>query len=282
FLEKDVAVFTPISLEHTKILGATPREIAVSKSGIITRGCVAVLAPQKDSGVKDVIADRCKAVGAELVDVATRYKIAEVDGDDQGQNFVLNSPSASMPLAISMLGYHQIENAATAVAAFDALGSRGVRICKSAVQAGLAAVKVPGRFEVLRRAPLVVADGAHNQESMQALTKAIKDSLSFRRCIFVVGVHQDKDLKGILATLRPLMDRLVCTRSRSLRAMPPDSILSLAGALGCNGYSTNSVSEAMEFALAIARPEDLVCVTGSLAVVAEVRELLTLSAAART
>src|SRR4030095_2047769 len=116
--------------------------------------------------------------------------------------------------------------------------------------------------------------GAHNQESMSALCTSIKESFSFERCICVLGMHQDKDLPGILSALLPSVDRLGCTRSTSLRAMPSDAIRSSASALGYNGFRTNSISEAMELALGLAHPQDVVCVTGSLAVVAEARELL--------
>ncbi|HEY9871756.1 MAG TPA: cyanophycin synthetase [Candidatus Obscuribacterales bacterium] len=272
FAAKEVAVFTPISLEHTKILGATPAEIARNKAGIITPGCTVVLARQNDPGVKAVIAERCRAAGADLVCVDECYAATEVKLADGRQSFVLTGPGGPRRLEIAMLGAHQLDNAAAAAAAIDALAMRGLAVSEHDLRAGLAGVMVPGRLEVLSGAPLVVADGAHNGESMQALCRAIRESFSYRRCIAVLGVHQDKDLPAMLAALKPLADRLVCTRSRSARAASPEAILALAGALGHHGYLSGSVAEALELATALARPGDLICVTGSLSVAAEARE----------
>ncbi len=274
FTRKDVAVITPISLEHTRILGASPAEIAASKAGIITPGCVAVLAPQKDRSVKEVIARRCSTVGADLVYVEEQYEFRDITRSAGGQSFILSGPQGCRRVDISMLGRHQIENAATAVAALDALVAGGIGIAAEAMRSGLGEVRIPGRVEVLSQAPLVVVDGAHNVESITALSTALRDSFSFRRCIGVLGVNQDKDLEGILGALRPLVDRLVCTRSKSLRAMPPDAVLSRAGSLAYNGYTTSSAAEAMELAVGLANSEDLVCVTGSLALVGEARALI--------
>lgn len=272
FAAKEVAVFTPISLEHTKILGATPAEIARSKAGIITPGCTVVLARQNDPAVKAVIEEGCRAAGADLVRVDECYAATEVKLAHGGQSFVLNGPCGPRRLEVAMLGAHQVDNAAAAVAAIDALAVRGLVVSEQNLRAGLAGVRVPGRLEVLSRAPLVVVDGAHNGESMQALCRAIRESFAYRRCIAVLGVHQDKDLPGMLAALKPLADLLVCTRSRSARATSPEAILASAGPLGHHGYLSGSVAEALELAAALARSDDLICVTGSLSVAAEARE----------
>lgn len=272
FATKEVAVFTPISLEHTKILGATPAEIARSKAGIITPGCTVVLARQNDPEVKAVIAEHCLAAGADLVCVDECYAVEEVKLAHECQSFLLTGPFGPRRLKIAMLGAHQLDNAAAAAAAVDALAKRGLAVSEHDLRAGLASVAVPGRLEVLSRAPLVVVDGAHNGESMQALCRAIPESFSYKRCIAVLGVHQDKDLPGMLAALTPLADRLVCTRSRSARAASAEAILAAAGPLGHHGYLSGSVAEALELAAALARSGDLILVTGSLSVVAEARE----------
>ena len=270
----EVAVITPISLEHTAILGNTPAEIAKDKSGIIKQGTTAVVAPQKDSAVLEVVAARCDEVGAKLLDVAALYQYEVLEKHPFGQSFRLIGPNGERLMRTPMLGRHLVENAATAVAAAEAIRARGFTLTEQAIVDGVAHTRVPGRLEVMGQKPLIVADGAHNGESAQALATALKEYFEWRRCFLILGCNRDKDVREIGFKLAKLAELIVCTRFENPRAMDPYQMIQEVGFLGPAAVAEESVTNALDTALSHATEEDLICVTGSLYVVAEARERL--------
>lgn len=268
----EVAVITPISLEHTAILGNTPAEIARDKAGIIKQGTTAVVAPQKDPAVLGVIGERCEAVGAKLVDVASLYQYEVLERFPFGQSFRLIGPNGERKMRTPMLGAHLVENAATAVAAAEAIRGRGFTLSEQAIVDGIAHVRVPGRLEVMSQRPLIVADGAHNGESAAALATALKDYFNWRRLFLIIGCNKDKDVREIGFKLARLCELIVCTRFANPRAMDPYQMIQEIGFLGPPAVAEETVGDALDTALSHANEEDLVCITGSLYVVAEARE----------
>lgn len=284
FDTKDLVIVTPISLEHIEVLGASQSEIATNKAGIITAGCTTVLAPQKDASVRSVIGRQCHLVGADIVDVGSRpFKLKTQSHDLSGQNFTVESPLGNMELKVSLLGAHQVTNAATAAIAAKVLAKKGVPISDQNINDGLAAASIKGRFEVISgggkggnsTTPTVVLDGAHNHESAAALASTLKTLFKTNKCIFVVGVNNDKNINAIWRELHPISKTVISTRSQSARAMDPKEIAN-AVSFQSNplSASTDSVPEAIELAFKSAEPDDIVCITGSLYVVAEAREYL--------
>jgi len=270
----DVAVITPVSLEHTAILGSTPAEIAKDKAGIIKGGAAAILARQRDPEVGSVVRARCQAVGAELTEVGLSYEAVGKEKFAYGQSFVLIGPSGERQMRTPMLGQHQIENAATAVAVAEALRARGHEISESAIIDGIAHARIPGRLEVMGQAPLIVADGAHNAESAEALANALKSYFEWRRCFLVIGTLADKDVRAMGFKLAAMCELIVCCRLRSPRSMDPFAMIQEIGFLGPAAVAEESMGDALDTALSHAEPGDLVCITGSLYAVAEAREQL--------
>jgi dihydrofolate synthase/folylpolyglutamate synthase len=270
----EIAVITPISLEHTAILGNTPAEIAKDKAGIIKSGTTAVLARQQDPAVLDVVRDRSEEVGATVLDVASLYHVEALEKHVFGQSARLTGPSGDRELRTPMLGHHQLENAATAVAAVEALRQRGVAISDTAIADGIARTRLPGRLEVMGQGPLIVGDGAHNGESAAALARALTEYFEWRRCFLVIGTHGDKDVRAMGFQLAKLAEMIVCTRFRNPRAMDPYQMIQEVGFLGPMAVAEESVPAALETALSHAEPDDIVVITGSLYVVAEAREHL--------
>lgn len=271
FEAPEVCVITPISLEHTAILGDTPAAIARDKSGIIKRGSVCVLARQRDPAVIEVVRERCEAVGAELVDVAANYSTTVRERFPFGQSFVLEGPTGRLDMRTPMLGVHQAENAATAVAVGHALRARGHAIDDRAIVEGIAHTRIPGRLEVMGQKPLIVTDGAHNAESAEALARALKEYFHWKRCFLVLGAMRDKDVSGMAMKLARLAEMIVCCRFENPRAMDPYQMIQETGFLGPAAVAEESVADGIETALSHAGPDDLVCITGSLYVVAEAR-----------
>ena len=274
FEETEVVVITPISLEHTTILGDTPAAIAKDKAGIVKSGTVCVLAPQKDPEVGGVVLERCREVGARLIDVAADYEVIPGEKHVFGQAFQVRGPEGTLDLRTPMLGRHLLDNAMTVVAAADAIVALGNTIDRTSVVEGIARTRVPGRLEVMGQQPLIVADGAHNGESAAALAAALKDYFEWQRCFLVLGVTNDKDVRAMGFQLARLAELIVCTGFRNPRSMDPYAIVQEVGFLGPAAVAEESVPAALETALSHATPKDLVCITGSLYVVAEAREHL--------
>lgn len=268
----EVAVITPISLEHTAILGNTPAEIAKDKAGIIKAGSTAVVAPQQDPAVLDVVRERCIEVGATFVDVGALFEVVVQEKHPFGQSFRLIGPNGERAMRTPMLGYHQLQNAATAVAAAEAIRARGHTISEQAIVDGIGHARVPGRLEVMGQKPLIVADGAHNEESAEALARALKEYFNWRRCFLVIGCTRDKDVRGMGFKLARYAELIVCTQFRNPRSMDPYQMIQEIGFLGPPAVAEESVPDAIDTALAHAEEDDVVCITGSLYVVAEARE----------
>ncbi|WP_322796574.1 folylpolyglutamate synthase/dihydrofolate synthase family protein [Tepidiforma sp.] len=274
FEATDVAVITPISLEHTAILGPTTTAIAKDKSGIIKRGTTAVVAPQRDPAVLEVTRARCEEVGAELVDVRALYTVEPGEKHPFGQAFRVRGPAGEYAMRTPMLGRHQLDNAATAVAVAEAIRAQGFTLSDRAIVEGIARTRVPGRMEVMGQRPLIVADGAHNGESAEALAAALREYFSWKRCFLVIGVTRDKDLRSMGFQLARLAELIVCVGFRNPRSMDPYQMIQEIGFLGPAAVAEESVAAGLETALAHANEDDLVCVTGSLYVVAEAREVI--------
>lgn len=173
---------------------------------------------------------------------------------------------------IPLLGEHQLANATTAVAVADLLPGLGVHISEEAIAQGLRQVRWPGRLEVLSRAPLLVVDGAHNADSAQKLAAALRRYFQYERLILVFGASLDKDIDGMLRELLPFAHRVIVTQAQHPRATEVPSLREAFLAQGCEPLSSRDVAEALDCALELAQEQDLICVTGSLFVVAEVRE----------
>lgn len=284
FKTKEVAVITSISLEHTAILGKTTAEIAANKAGIVTPGCICVLAPQRDAIVKEVVASMCKERGAELIDVAQSCQFDSVERHLEGQTFTWHNAGLTDEFSTHLLGDHQLENAATAITVAKILKSRSVATSTSAISEGLANVALPGRFEVLpyhvpgkdEGSRTVILDGAHNQDSARALAKTIEQIFPDRKCVFIIGTNRDKDIIAIWNELSCLTRTLITTSSDNSRAMNPGEIIERIKSQNFNPalhyHSATSIDEAFDAACRSTGKSDLICVTGSFYLVAEARQ----------
>jgi dihydrofolate synthase/folylpolyglutamate synthase len=270
--EKAVCVITPISLEHTIVLGDTVGKIAAEKAAILRPGTTLVMALQPYPEAAAVIRATAEELGAPLLDVGETYSAQRLSWDLTGQSFRLAGPGCSWELRLPLLGAHQVENAATAVAAIDALRSGGVVVSEESIEEGLSQLSWPGRLEVLRDKPLIVVDGAHNGDSARRLRQALRDHFSFGRAILVMGVSGDKTIAAMAEELAPVTHLLIATRSQHPRAAEPEAVAAAFAARGVASETCPTVAAALDRARALAGRDDLICVVGSLFVVAEARE----------
>ncbi|MDP6141895.1 MAG: folylpolyglutamate synthase/dihydrofolate synthase family protein [Dehalococcoidales bacterium] len=270
----EVCIITSISLDHTGVLGDSLTQIAAEKAGIIKLGAVVITSPQTDEVAK-VIEKVCLERGAELVRVGSDVTWQEPDFEVKGQLFKVNGKLASYRLSLPLLGHYQLENAAAAVAALEALTTKDFNISRSDIISGLAKVSWPGRLQVVSRSPFVLIDGAHNPASARSLRQSIKYYFKdFNRAILVIGTSVDKDIAGIVSELCPLFDKVIVTRSRHPRAMAAPLILAEFRKHGVKPRITETVPDAVLLAQAQASPRDLICITGSLFVAGEALEQL--------
>lgn len=263
-----IAVITSISLDHAEVLGDSLAKIAGEKAGIIKPGALVISAPQPKD-VACVIEEVCRHNGVSLITVGRDVTWRKVKSDLSGQFFEVKGKAGSYKLIIPLLGEHQLENAAVAVAALEALDIGAKDIAR-----GLAQVQWPGRLEILRHEPLFLADGAHNADSANRLRETIEKYLHFDRLILILGASSDKDIAGIVGELAPMSSLVIVTRSRHPRALEPASLLEELEKQGVKGELAESVSSAAERAMEMAGPRDLICATGSLFVAAEAREYI--------
>jgi dihydrofolate synthase/folylpolyglutamate synthase len=230
-----------------------------------------VSAPQSDEA-RAVIEDVCRRQGAPLTMVDGDWTWEAGHANLEGQTFAIrHGEDVVAGLWLPLLGEHQLENAATAMAALSLLRGAGVEVSDAAIRDGFRSVRWPGRLEILGRAPLVVADSAHNGESAAKLVAALRALLDFRRLIVILGVSSDHATPELLVTLLSGADLAIATRSRHPRAASPAWLQQRAGDLGLELEVSDTVPRALDRALADAGPADLICCTGSVFVAAEAR-----------
>ena len=271
FDEKAACVITAIGLEHTAVLGDTIAQIAGEKAGIVISGTTVVMAPQRESAA-DVIRQVCAESGATLLEVAKTCAIGQVRHNRDGQDFRLRTPQATYKLNVPLLGRHQLENAAAAVLALESLAPHGVEIDEATLQQGLKTVRWPARIEVLRRRPLVVADGAHDRDSARALVRTLREELGRSQAALLIGCSGDKDVESLADELASFATQVFATRSRNPRAMDSRRVAQAFVDREVPTMVEESVGAALDAALA--EPGDAIVVCGSLFVAAEAREHL--------
>jgi dihydrofolate synthase/folylpolyglutamate synthase len=268
-VKANVCIITSLSLDHTEILGDSVAKIAAEKAGIIKPGCTVISSPQTREAA-EIIEQVCHQQKVRLIQVGKDITWHRTSGDLYQQSLVVHGRAGNYDLTIPLLGDHQLENAATAVAALEALAYLGTRISAKNIAQGFSQVSWPGRLQILRREPMIVVDGAHNAYSMGKLTEAIKRYFHYNKCFIIFGTSCDKDIPGMAQELKPLADHIIVTSSSHPRAA---STLILAGEfakLGVKVEIADNVSGALCQALALAKKTDLVLATGSLFVVSEV------------
>jgi dihydrofolate synthase/folylpolyglutamate synthase len=262
----EVCIITSISLDHTEVLGDTLAKIAAEKAGIIKPGCPVVSSAQAEEAA-EVIRETCQRKGARLVSVGSDIAWRKLDSNLSGQSLEVQGTKGSYRITIPLLGAHQLQNAAAAVAALEILG-----LPRKGIESGLAKTNWPGRLQILRRRPLLVVDGAHNRDSASKLKEALKEYFHFDHLILIIGTSADKDVSGIIEELAPLANSVIVTRSRHPRATKPEVLVGEFARVGVKAEVAEDIARAAAKALKRAGRKDLICATGSLFLVGEMIE----------
>ena len=275
-----VEVITPIARDHERWLGHELTQIAAEKAGIITEGSTVVIAEQVEE-VAAVLGREVAARGARAVVENRDIAVVARDLAVGGQVVSFHGLGGRYEdVFLPLHGAHQAHNALLALAAVEAfLG--GSALAADVVERAFAAVESPGRLEVVRRSPTVLVDAAHNAAGVEALVAALREAFGFTRLVGIVGLLADKDAEAVLGGLEPVLAEVVLSRSASPRAMDTDVLADVArDVFGPDRvHVAERLDEAIDLAVGLAEATGEVhgtgvIATGSVTVVAEVRQLL--------
>ncbi|WP_319408649.1 folylpolyglutamate synthase/dihydrofolate synthase family protein [uncultured Desulfosarcina sp.] len=265
-----VSIITNISLEHKNYLGNTIAAISGEKAGIIKPG-IPVVTGVTQKSARAVIEKTAAGQSAPLFMKGRDFHVRRT-ADDRFSYFGMDHRWAGM--RTGLMGNHQLDNASLTLAACELIMRGHARLSKDHIQSGLAQNRWPGRLEVVSQKPYVILDGAHNLMAARRLGRYLQDALAGRRITMVAGILEDKPYESILKDLVAPCSRLIITRAKIDRSLPPETLEAAARPLIDDIQIIADVGDAVRHAIATSRPEDAVCVAGSLYVVGEAKAAL--------
>ena len=280
-VQSAVSVLMPIGLDHMEYLGETIEEIARTKSGIIKPESHVVLAAQEPE-VARILLEKVVEKSAIPYREGIEFALTKRDIAVGGQLISVRGVHGEYTdIYLPLYGAHQAANAAVAVATVEAFV--GVKLDEELVRAAFASVSSPGRLEILHRDPTVIIDAAHNPHGATALAATIRNEFDFESIFCLLGILVEKDVKGVLKALEPVVDRLIVTKSDSPRALPVAELFAEAVLVFGNDRVfkeddlNSAITYAMEQATLINQVSDgvsAVVITGSVVTAGSAREIL--------
>ncbi len=262
-----LSVITGISLEHTDFLGDTVEKIAAEKAGIIKEGCPVLFGGEGIA--EDVISARAAELFSPYYKV-DRSVLGNISSTLNGTSFDFGERRG---LCLSLLGLYQPQNAANVLTAIDILKSEGYCIPEMAIYKGLEKAEWHARFEIIKREPLVIFDGAHNPEGIEVATKSVKHYFGDRKVVILTGVMRDKDYRYIAGRLAEIAVSAYTVTPDNPRALDADEYAKVLSEKGVLAKGMATVTEALECAICDAheRESALVCL-GSLYMYKEITD----------
>ncbi len=264
-----VSVITSISLDHTAILGDTIEKIAAEKCGIIKFGAQTVAYPFQAPEAMAVIKKTCDERCCNLT-VPNISRLSVKDEKLEGTLVSYNGIDFALPLA----GEHMVYNACTAIEAVRALSKLAVDIPDEAIAAGIGCSIMPGRLELIKKRPVVILDGGHNEGCAAALSDFIKKHLQGKRIIMVSSMMADKDYLAYLSAVAPFAQTFIATRIDMPRALSSEELMKNAMEYCSNCYDIPDPAKAITAAKNIIQPDDALIVCGSFYLAGAIRDNL--------
>ncbi|RLL44902.1 bifunctional folylpolyglutamate synthase/dihydrofolate synthase [Oceanobacillus piezotolerans] len=263
-----LSIITSIGYDHQAYLGDTLPEIAGEKAGIIKEGRPVILYPQEKE-TEDVILGVASEKNSKVV-IPDFSQIKLIEKSLEGQTFDYKD---CKQINISLLGEHQLKNAALVIEAIESIRAEGFKIDGAALIRGLAATKWPGRFEVIKQRPTVIIDGAHNIDSVRTLMGNLTTYFHDKRMIAIFGVLKDKDVSQMIEEVSSRIQTFITVTPDSPRAMLAGELADELRDKNLNAISSESYEEAVELALKMANTEDIICSFGSLYYIGSIRRV---------
>ena len=267
-----VAAITSIGFDHMDVLGETLEEIAMEKAGI-AKADVPLVAFIEDEGARRVVFEAAEHAGAPVIDAGEVAKVEDVRLSRDGQSFAVVTPRARYDISTPMLGEFQRRNTATAIAVVEALPP-AFHASVEQVESALASLTIPGRMEYYPGHPSVLFDIAHNAEKADHLVRSLQEHFPDRRFTFVIAIGESKDAHEILRQFATLPAKFIFTSFEiaGRTAIKPQRLATIAESLGSWGRVVQLPIEAMEIARRTSAADEIIVVTGSTFIVAEIRE----------
>ena len=272
-----VTAITPVGMDHQQYLGDTLAKIAAEKAGIIKRGVPVVIAPQ-EKGALDVILARARELDAPTIVAGDNCQAALIDNPviiDRGKyRITCQNDRLKVDAKLNLRGLHQTTNAVTAIAISQQLIEAGWEISSDAVNSGLRSVAWPGRLEIFwtseDKAPILL-DGAHNIDGARALRAFLDDHFHDTPVTLLFGAMADKDVEAMCGVLFPAARIIITTKVSNPRAESSEKLSTLAANSQAEIFRTESVTEAISLGLKITPPTGILCISGSLYLIGEVK-----------
>jgi dihydrofolate synthase/folylpolyglutamate synthase len=263
-----VVGITSLSIDHQDQLGDTIDKIAKEKAGIFKRGVPAVTVQQEPEAMR-VLKSHAVTIRTSLsvtgddIDFSHRFETSPEHGPHT--RICLTTPMSKFEhLRVPLHGRHQAINCGLALAMLDKLKASGYEIDNGKAADGLSNVSLPGRMEMICEDPRVMIDAAHNAASIEALIHAIGQHIPYDSMVVIFGCNKDKDVRGMLRKLQYGADKVVFTRSNSVKAMSPQDLADMYTEIcGKMCQAANSLGEALRIAQSAVSKGDLICITGS-------------------
>ena len=267
-----VSVITRIDFDHENFLGHSLREIAGEKAGIIKPGVPVVLSEQRDEA-RDVLLAKAREAGAPVIETNSAFTVESQQAIDGLIRATVKEIVSGVRFEIAprLAGRFQLQNALNAVATARALQSKGFDISGAAIEKGIAETIWPGRIEKVHSNPDIYLDGAHNPSAARELAAFLAETLRGRKLIVIFGALRDKSVDEIAGILFAHASEVIFTEPRTVRSISASQLAEIAGHHATQFSVIPDAEKAMEAALAQAAVDDVVCVTGSLYLVGQLR-----------
>ncbi len=267
------SVITSISFDHTDRLGNTLAEIAYNKAGIIKDNCPVVTSSRAEEALQ-VFRKKAEDTGSEYFETKdTEVRI--IEETLEGTKFDATPGNTYYGLEISMKGEHQVENAVCALKAIEVLQDHhDIEIGPDAIYAGLKKAIQIGRFEIMRREPLVIIDGAHNPDGARTLKETCHKLINGKRILMLTGMLKDKDREGILKQFLAVTSDFVVTEPDNPRKLSSDELKAEIEGLGGKAMAFADPDTALEEALKVLKDYDCLVCAGSLYLIGHLRARL--------
>jgi dihydrofolate synthase/folylpolyglutamate synthase len=267
-----VSIITRIDFDHENFLGHSLREIAAEKAGILKPGVPVVSAPQLPEA-REIVRARAAELHCQLVETEEAFR---VDQESMESGYVRArltevATGSQFPLAPQLAGRFQLQNALNAVAAARVLKARNFRISNENIESGVAAARWRGRLEKLQSRPDIYLDGAHNPGAARELARFLEENFAGRRIFLIYGAMRDKAVDEVTGLLFPLAAEVIFTQPSNPRAVSAAQLAQITGHHAAHFSIVDRAEVALDYALAIARPDDAIFVTGSLYLVGQLR-----------
>ncbi len=269
-----LSVITSISYDHMQILGDTIEKIALEKAGIIKNQVPVVLYPQK-SDVRHIIEETCFIKNSILSRVfEDSAKLCSVDDKSNFQRIIVRTKKDEYKIELSLLGKHQLLNCATAITSIEVLIELGAKISKDNITKALKKVKWPGRLEVMRQAPLLVIDGAHNIDGIMSLRNNVEEYFKYNKVILILGILADKQVESMIKTIVPMASRVIAVTPHSKRGELAEKLKTAILKHNACCEAIEDYEEAVTRGLSYCGPNDMLLISGSLYMIGDMRKII--------